>query len=187
MTCHIACICAFSHWCEWGCASSNYCSQQMTCCSVSNCNSWSHCGSACGSEARLCLQMSSDTSHKMLLWTSLIPASCVFQISAVTERNYKKKGNSNKSLSLSQTLQIQSNTWPFQVLDCQMNGGRPAVDKKVLPFMGKVKFLILCQEIGICSSCEIGRFKIKICKARNLKVCDARFETYIHGIRREIF
>ena len=63
-----------------------------------------------------------------------------------------------------------------------MNGGRPAVDKKVLPFMGKVKFLILCQEVGICSSCEIGRFKLRFAKDQLVCAVQAPQQlTAVHG------
>ena len=90
MTCHTVDTCAVSLQREWGSASSNCYSEQMTCYTLGNCTSWPHCGSACGWKGYHYLQMSSDTRHKIIFQTSSKITSFPFRISAPTAVNHKK-------------------------------------------------------------------------------------------------
>ena len=90
---HIDCTCAVSLLCEWGCASSNLNSQQMTCYTVDNCTCWPHwphCGFACVWKGFRFLQMSSNTHHKKIVETSLMRKKCsLVWRSFLTVRNFR--------------------------------------------------------------------------------------------------
>ena len=84
MTCYIVCTCTVSHLYEWGSASSNRGSEEMTCYTLGNCTSWPQYGSACAGKAFSCLQMSSDTGRKIIAQTSSKLTSYPLRISAPT-------------------------------------------------------------------------------------------------------